>query len=108
MSKCNWGAPECTEEGTWRIGIRVYALGVPKVNKNSLTMFSSVCVCEKHKPQVKVEDFTLPEGKERIQSALMAMGRRLLDFTTAELYWTRNDSDEIPENVRDVLKKEKD
>lgn len=82
-AKCAWG--QCGRDATQRIGFKLYALGFPKIDRYSLTYWASVSVCDECKPEVKIEHFLLPEGKERIASAMLAMGRQIPDFTTGEL-----------------------
>jgi len=85
-AKCDWGG--CGREGKWQIGLRMWSIAAPRslrTERNALKMLVSVCICDECKPRVKVEDFLLPEGKERIAGALAKTGRAAPDFSSAEI-----------------------
>lgn len=85
-AKCDWGG--CGRPGDYQIGLRMWALATAagqRTNGNSLKMLTSVCVCRECRPKVKASDFTLPEMRERVNSAMMSIGRAAPDFDAAEL-----------------------
>lgn len=94
--KCSWG--ECGRDARWQVGFKIWALGRPKTAQNCLRMLSSVTVCDECRPKLKVEDFLLPEGRERIGSALLSLGKAIPDFNSAVL-----DLQEIIDEPVDVI-----
>lgn len=85
-SKCIWG--QCGREATYQIGVHVWALQTPMILRNQgncIKMLTSVTVCEECSSKLKVADFLLPEGKERIASGLARAGRAEPDFANAKL-----------------------
>lgn len=80
----------CKAKPRWRVGWKAYALGHPKVDRNSISAFlDRYVVCDEHRAGIDVKDLLLPAGRERINGTLMQMGRALLDFTTAEIAFKR-------------------
>lgn len=76
----------CTKAPRWHVGWRAWALGYPKIDRNSVEgFFQEYVVCDEHREGLDVNDLLLPAGRERINGAMLQMGRALLDFTTAEL-----------------------
>lgn len=75
----------CGKPAVWQVGFKIWAAGHPRLARNCLQCLASIVVCDACRDRVDVKDFLLPEGKERIARALLAMGRAAPDFSTAEL-----------------------
>lgn len=89
MAKCFYGS-DCVGEATGQVEIRLWALGMPMYLRNSdncIKMLSGVVVCNECQKKIKPADMLLPEGKERIASALMRVGRAVPDFENAKLHF---------------------
>lgn len=71
-------------------------------DKNCLEMLTSVTVCDDCKHNVKIEDFLIPEGKERIANGLVKAGAAEPDFDNAQLRF--EEIIDEPINVLDVAK----
>lgn len=84
--KCSWGG--CGRAATSQIVLKVWALATAPArrnNKNCLRMIMSVTICDDCKPNVKVENFLLPEGRARIAAGIEKAGGAMPDFGSAEL-----------------------
>lgn len=74
----------CQQLARWRVGWRAYAAGYPREACNSIVGVLSLVVCDEHRAGLDIKELLPPEGRERIASAIAAMGRVPLDFDTAE------------------------
>ena len=86
MSALRCTGKNCIAPARWHVGWKAYALGYPRVDRNSVSgWFRQYVVCDACRSGIEVQDLLLPAGKERINGALLQAKRALLDFTTAEL-----------------------
>ena len=95
---CAWG--DCDKLARWRVGWRAWALGKAKGSHGPMEAFLLQCVvCDEHRASINVKDLLLPEGRARINSAMLAMGRALPDLDNAELAFQDVLADPPPPNA---------
>lgn len=75
----------CTGDARWQLGFKVYAAGFPKTARNCLRPRFDLGVCQACSEKIDLADYLTPDGKERLQNALLARGLAPVDFSTAEL-----------------------
>jgi hypothetical protein len=76
----------CEFEARWQVCMQAWAQGRTKENSGPLLMATGVVVCDHHKenPASTAAEMFPPEGRERVQAALKAVGRAALNFDSAE------------------------
>ena len=95
----NCGGGQCKETGVWAPVIVTWAKGYRKDSHEPLRMYVGITVCESCRQKMDdIKNFLLPEGKEKIRSAMAVMGKAEPDLDTAVLEW-----DLIPPDVKDIF-----
>lgn len=75
----------CIEPAKYQIGFKLWAAGYPQRETNCLRALTGLCVCEQHRADSRADDLLTTEGKEMIGNAILAAGKALPDFASAQL-----------------------
>jgi hypothetical protein len=75
---------ECGKKGWWQPIIRAWARGTFR-RGSPVEIVVGFLVCEKHKPDVTIEDVLGDNGRDKIEQAFRCAGKAIPDLDNAEI-----------------------
>jgi hypothetical protein len=75
----------CVLPAKYQIGLHLFRIGSSKTGKEDAKTLLNLCVCEKDRKDLTIEDILTPEGKSKLLGQLTQQGFPIPDFKRTRL-----------------------